>query len=289
MFIKKVSIENLILHIPENSNLKKISQIIEKNNLTPSYKFPYYLSIFLNYDRKLSYGEFLIKKNDTLYSILKKIRNRDIYYRKLTIIEGFEIYQLKNLLNNSLLKIEDLDIYKYNLVADTFNYYKNQKLNKFFIEIDEYTKNIYKKNNLSKDLSHFSLKEIIIISSLVEKEAKTDNDKRLVSSVIFNRLKKNMKLDIDASVIFSITEGKYKLDRKLKISDLKIDSPYNTYKNKGIPPKPICLPGSKTLKIVLEANKSPFYFYFYDENKLSHIFSKNYKEHLSKLNEYRNK
>ena len=76
--------ENLILHIPENSNLKKISQIIEKNNLTPSYKFPYYLSIFLNYDRKLSYGEFLIKKNDTLYSILKKIRNH--FYGFIMII-----------------------------------------------------------------------------------------------------------------------------------------------------------------------------------------------------------
>ena len=98
-----------------------------------------------------------------------------------------------------------------------------------------------------------------------------------------------MKLDIDASVIYSITKGNYKMNRMLNLNDLKINDPYNTYKNKGLPPGPICIPGYNTLKIVLENHKSPYFYYFFDENKNSHIFTKSYKDHINKLNEYRKK
>ena len=75
------------------------------------------------------------------------------------------------------------------------------------------------------------------------------NDKKLISSVIFNRLEKNMKLQIDASTIFAITKGKYKFNRKLTLKDLKIkDDPYNTYNVKGLPPTPICFVVEKQLK-----------------------------------------
>ena len=138
-------------------------------------------------------------------------------------------------------------------------------------------------------LKEFTMKEIIIISSLVEKEANNDDDRKMISSVIYNRLRKGMKLDIDATVIFSITKGMYKFDRSLNYEDLKIPSEYNTYLNKGLPPYPISFPGTQTIKIVLEDHDSPYYFYFFDTNKNSHIFSKDYKEHLTKLNEYRSR
>ena len=105
-FIKKINIENFILNIPQNSNLKEISKIIENNNLTSNYLYPYSLAVLFNYQRKLSYGEFLITNQDTLYSILKKIRFRVIHYHKLTIVEGYEAYQLDELLHNSLLEIK---------------------------------------------------------------------------------------------------------------------------------------------------------------------------------------
>ena len=142
---------------------------------------------------------------------------------------------------------------------------------------------------INNNLKQFTNKELLIISSLVEKEGKNNEDKRLISSVIFNRLENKMKLDIDATVIYSITKGKFKLNRPLTYKDLKIQSNYNTYKNKGLPPGPICIPGYNTLKIVLENNKSPYFYYFFNKNKNSHIFSKNYKEHTYKLNEYRQK
>ena len=133
------------------------------------------------------------------------------------------------------------------------------------------------------------VKEIMIIGSLLEKEGLDLEDKRKISSVIFNRLKKKMKLQIDATVLYSITNGDYELDRKLLLSDLKFDHPYNTYIYKGLPPEPISYVGKKTLDIIFENNKTDFLFYFFNNSLKRHIFSNNFAEHKKKLNEFRNK
>ena len=138
-------------------------------------------------------------------------------------------------------------------------------------------------------LKKFSFEEILIIGSLLEKEGLDNQDKKQIFSVIINRLNKNMKLQIDATVIYAITEGNYNLNRKLLISDLSIDHPFNTYKNYGLPPKPISYVGKKTLDIIFENNKTDFLFYFFDYSLNKHIFSKTYGDHIKKLNEYRNK
>ena len=127
----------------------------------------------------------------------------------------------------------------------------------------------------------------MVIGSLLEKEGLDANDKRKISSVIFNRLNKKMKLQIDATVLYAITNGEYNLDRNLLLSDLKIIHPYNTYINKGLPPKPISYVGRKTLDIIFENHKSDFLFYFFNKSLNKHIFSKSYENHKSKLNEYR--
>ena len=73
----------------------------------------------------------------------------------------------------------------------------------------------------------------------------------------------------------------------MKISDLKVKNPYNTYLYEGLPPEPISYVGKKTLDIVFENYKSDFLFYFYNKSLNRHVFSTNYKEHITKLNEYR--
>ena len=98
-----------------------------------------------------------------------------------------------------------------------------------------------------------------------------------------------MRLQIDASVIFAITNGKYNLQRELLLKDLKIQHPYNTYTNDGLPPKPISYVGKKTIDIIFENYKSDFLFYFYNKSLKRHIFSINYNDHKNKLNEYRTK
>ena len=283
-FIKKISNSDILIDIPKNSSLKDISAIITQNNLSRYNFFPFTISLLFGYEKKMNYGEYLVTNEDTLFSVIKKIRYGNVYNRKITIIEGYEKYQLLELIENSILIKDDYKTSDYNLIGETFSYNKYQTVSSFLGKINNFTNNFLDNENV---LNNYTNKEILIISSLVEKEGVDDNDKRLISSVIFNRLRKNMKLDIDASVIFSITKGEYKLMRALNFDDLKIDSVYNTYKYKGLPPKPICIPGLNTIKIVLENYESPFFYYFFDINKKSHIFSKNYKKHLSKLNEYR--
>ena len=122
---------------------------------------------------------------------------------------------------------------------------------------------------------------------MVEKEALGENDKRLVSSVIFNRLNKKMKLQIDATTIYSLTNGLFSLNRKLTLKDLKNKHPFNTYNIRGLPPKPISYAGRKTIEIVLENYKTDYLYYFYNNLIKKHIYSLNYEEHKKKLNSYR--
>jgi len=287
-YFKKVN-QDILIELPQNSSLVSISRILKNNNLTNNILYPISLSMILNYDRKLSYGEFKISNNDNLYSIIKKIRFSKVHLRKLKIIEGFQKYQLKKTIDESYLHYDDNLLKNYLIVADTYYYYKGQNINSLFKKIDSISLELFNKNKGNELLKKYSINEILIISSLVEKEANNIEDKRLVSSVIFNRLDKNMKLDIDATVIYSITEGEYKLERMLNLNDLKIESIYNTYKNIGLPPEPICIPGKNTIEIVLENSTSPYYYYFYDSIINSHIFSKNYEDHKHRLNEYRKK
>ena len=146
-----------------------------------------------------------------------------------------------------------------------------------------------KKKLDNKILKKFTFEEIMTIASLVEKEGLDYIDKKNISAVIFNRLNNNMKLQIDASTIFSMTKGKHKFERKLKLKDLKYPDSFNTYHIKGLPPSPICYVSKKTIDIVFENHRSEYFFYFYDENLKQHIYSKTFKEHKLKLNEYRKK
>jgi len=121
----------------------------------------------------------------------------------------------------------------------------------------------------------FSLDEIIILASIIEKEAKFSDEKNRVSTVFHNRLKIGMKLQSCATIQYILGEPKEILDE----NDLKIDSPYNTYLYKGLPPGPICNPGLDSIIAALEPNEEDYLYFVLGENG-RHIFSKTYQEHL---------
>ena len=148
------------------------------------------------------------------------------------------------------------------------------------------TKQKYKDHKL---LKIFTFDQLLIIGSLLEKEGIDDLDKKLIFSVIQNRLQKKMKLQIDATTIFAITDGKYDLQRQLNRKDLKIQHPYNTYYIKGLPPGPISYVGKKTMELIFENYKSKYLYYFYNSIEKKHIYSETYIDHKGKLSEYRNK
>ncbi len=235
----------------------------------------------------IHYGEFNVNYGSSVVQLIETISEPSNVFNKITIIEGWSQKQL----NLELSKyFKDFHPIPYqNVIADTYLIQKDVNFHTFKKKINDTKNNYFKSFKNNKLLNQFNDKEIMIIGSLLEKEALGEQDKKLISSVILNRLNKNMKLQIDATVIFSITNGDYNLERKLLLSDLKIDHPYNTYLIKGLPPQPISYVGKKTLDIIFANFKSDFLFYFFDNSLNRHIFSKNFKEHKYKLNEYRNK
>lgn len=130
-----------------------------------------------------------------------------------------------------------------------------------------------------------TMHELLTIASLIEKEAALDKDRAKIASVIYNRLKKGMKLQFCATVQYAL--GKHK--QKLYYKDLKIDSPYNTYKIKGLPPGPICSPGIKSIEAALHpANTDYLYYVVKAGGSMEHVFSNNYKDFENNKSQYLN-
>ena len=128
----------------------------------------------------------------------------------------------------------------------------------------------------------FNELELLTLASIVEAETPLNEEKPLVAGVYLNRLKKNMKLQADPTVQYALGG---KPDRLL-YKDLAVDSPYNTYKYKGLPPAPICSPGALSIMAVLEPVKTG-YLYFVATGTGGHYFAKTASEHVKNVKKYR--
>ncbi len=279
--------ENFII-ISKGDNISNvINDNILDNNIYKKKLYLLFSKVNLKIKNKsIHYGDFYIKKNISLNKFLNIISKPSNVINKITIVEGWSKSQLN--LELSKYFTDSHEIAYEDIIADTYYFEKNENFEQFLNKLKIYKKNYFKKHENKYMYKKFGSRKLIIIASLLEKEGLDINDKRKIFSVIYNRLAANMKLQIDATVLYAITKGKYNLDRKLYLRDLKFKSPYNTYIYKGLPPKPISYAGTKTLNIIFENYKSDFLFYFYNNSLKKHIFSKNYNDHIKKLNEYRN-
>lgn len=122
--------------------------------------------------------------------------------------------------------------------------------------------------------SSLSFPQVITLASMVEREAKLPQERPLIAGVYLNRLRKMMKLECDATVQYAL--GRHKA--RLSYSDLKVDSPYNTYLHPGLPPGPICNPGLDSIRSVLNPIESDFLYYVARPDG-SHVFSRTLREH----------
>ena len=286
IFFKKFIInqENIIIQKNEsfdsilNGNFNNLKNY-ERLFLKAFYK------IYILKDKRIHYGEFIINSKTSFYDFLKIITSASNLVRKLTIIEGSTKYDL----NDKIVKLYNISKFiPYDeILADTYFINSSENLDELIIKLKKFKKNYFNSKRNNNLFSKYTDKEIIIIGSLIEKEGIDYEDKKKIFSVINNRIDKNMKLQIDATVIYALTNGSYNLDRKLTYNDLKFNHPANTYVRKGLPPNPISYVGTKTIELMLENYNTDYFFYFFDENKKKHIFTKNFSEHKKKLDEYR--
>jgi UPF0755 protein len=134
----------------------------------------------------------------------------------------------------------------------------------------------------------------VTLASIIEREAAVASERPIIASVFFNRLNKDMMLQTDPTVQWARDTDNYRKNvnfnkwwEKPLLKDLEIDSPYNTYKVKGLPPGPICNPGLAALTAVTEpVNTDYLFFVATGDRDGSHDFSRTYEEHLEKVKKY---
>jgi UPF0755 protein len=128
----------------------------------------------------------------------------------------------------------------------------------------------------AKDRLGLTEHQLVTVASLIEREAASPQEKPLVASVIYNRLDRDMPLQIDATIQYALRNPK----ANLSLHDLKVNSPYNTYRNKGLPPGPICSPSRDSLEAALNPEQTKYLYYVLKADGQSHFFTSSYKDFL---------
>ena len=166
------------------------------------------------------------------------------------------------------------------LFPDTYDFFTDESeisvINKLLSNFDAKMENVYYER---ADELGMSVDDVIIIASIIEKEARLASDLPIMSSVFHNRLDKGMYLNSDATVMYALPERK----KSLSSADLETDSPYNTYKRIGLTPGAISNPGIEAINAAFYPDKTDYY-YFFSLKDGSTVYSVNYDQHTSKLN-----
>ena len=266
-----------------SSNGNEIINYLKDKNYSVNFLDSLYLK-FLTTPRK---GWIYInKKTLPRYKFLNQVGGYANHYTPITIIPGETTYFVIKMLSKKLnFSIKDL-IYAYkqnaiysegNFLANTYNipiYFKEKDTIDFLIKnsLKEYKKlSITYLNSFDKA----QWKKILIIASIIQKEAANNKEMPIIASVIYNRLKKNMKLQMDGSLNY----GKYS-HTKITPQRIKTDNSfYNTYKHKGLPKEPVCNVSKNAIIATLKPAKTN-YLYFMRNSNGTHNFSKEYKKHI---------
>jgi UPF0755 protein len=118
--------------------------------------------------------------------------------------------------------------------------------------------------------------ELVTVASLVEKESANPEERSLIAGVIYNRIRSGMPLQIDATIRYVLGKPK----ENLSLDDLEIESPYNTYKNRGLPPSPIASPSQESIRAALEPAETDYLYYVLEAGGKEHFFTDDYDEFL---------
>lgn len=297
----------LIVSVPEGATLYEVSEILEENGLI-SYPAIFRMKASSGdyviqqgrhtLDRTMSYKEMLVK--------LTKIPDAgydNIF--KVLIPEGFEIRNIADTLFE--MGLIDKDIFYDEVENGDFDYpfisdikrdvnrlegylfpatYEIQKgesehaiINKMLDAFNREIVPLYESSD-----KNMSLDEIVTMASIIEREAANDSERPIISSVFYNRLEKDMTLSSCATVQYILKERK----EVLSVADTKIKSPYNTYREKGLPPGPIASPGKNSVKAAIKPSKTDYLYFAATKDGSENVFSKTGEEHLKTVNRLQN-
>lgn len=278
------------LVVPRGSSTYLIATLLADSHIIRSPRLFAKLSYF-HFGASLRAGEYEFAPGITPDEVYTKLKYGDILYRKIVFPEGISTPQIVRKLDETsgLSGGITSDVPEGALFPDTYFFYYGEHKERLLERMQEKKREIM--NELwpkrKKNLRFITTKrKAVILASIVEKEAGSEEEKPLIAAVFHNRLRKNMPLQSDPTVVYALTEGHGTLGRSLIRRDLEVDSPFNTYKHRGLPPTPISNPGRSSIEAVLHPADIKS-LYFVADGEGGHLFADNLREHNSNVRRYR--
>ena len=254
---------------------------------------------------ELKPGLYKLSAADWASTITRTIAGGSASETTATIPEGSNIYQIDTLLSNALI-IHPNTLIEFNenlikqgsstlegmLFPDTYSFFTDATassvVNEFLTDFSAKAEPL-----LAGDAKN-EMRDLIV-ASIVEKEVPSSTDQKIVAGIILKRLAVGMPLDIDATVCYAKLQAEAAASgagvsscNALTASDLKIDSPYNTYRNKGLPPGPIGNPGAQAIQAALHPQSSPYWYYLSDPKTGATIYARTLAEQVANQRKYLN-
>ncbi len=311
MLAKKNSgvVKTVSVNIPKGSNTATIADILKDAGLINSTLYFRVMSKLNKVDNAYQYGDFSFSTSSSQDEIMKILTTEGARkeVKKFTIVEGLTLEEVADsLAKQNICSRSDfysaLELkwgYKFldtvpedrkvalqgYLLPETYEVYADATAEEIvgvmFNQMNEIWSdetNLIKAKKLG-----YTVDEIITIASIIEREVVSKAEQPLVSSVIYNRLDNNMPLQMCSTIMYALEVPR---DR-LFYADLEIDSPYNTYKNIGLPVGPICNPGKDAILAALNpADTDYLYFVLKDDGSQTHEFNKTLEEHNADKEKY---
>ena len=292
--------QKVVITIPAGQPWKTTTEALFKNGIiTSPFKFNL-VARLKGYDKRLKAGEYALSASMAPIQIMEKLVKGEVELYKITIPEGFNIYQIADLLaeagfaqNSNFIEAAtnaeladhigiNAKSFEGYLFPETYYFPKKVKVETIISTmVDRFWKVFNPAWQERADQLGFSIHQIVTLASIIEKETGAPFERPVISSVFHNRLKKKMRLESDPTVIYGLEN----FDGNLKRSHLETPTPYNTYKIKGLPVGPIANPGAKSLEAALYPADTKFIYFVSKKNK-THQFSTNLKDHNKAVRKY---
>lgn len=280
---------NINFEIKDGMSLGEVSLLLQENGLIRSRTLFEFCAISLGGEKHVSSGEYLFKDPIGSCAIARRIVKGafGIPAIRATVPEGLSNKEIQNLFGKIFPQFDTAGFEQAAQGQEGFlfpdTYFFSSKISSAEI-VARMKANFDKKikpleGNI--EASKRSLREIITMASLLEKEAATDEDRALVAGILWKRIDQSMPLQVDATFVYLLG----KKSSELTQADLRIKSGYNTYRNKGLPVGPIGNPGISSIRAALNPKSSPYLYYLADANGVTH-YAKTFDEHKANKEKY---
>lgn len=292
---------NMEVEIPEGATYKQAINILYKNNLIRDKNIFLVLGKLSGLDRRIRYGFYSFWGRMSPYQVFMRLKEGKIIEYEVTVVEGDSLLEIGDKLASCKIMSKDV----FNRLTKDSEFLKSLNVDAPSLEgyIFPQTYRVPKgvnprtvlkgmvdllRKSYTDDMREearkwgWSENKVLILASIIEKEAVTDVERPIISAVYHNRLKKGMPLQADPTAIYGVKSSRLKITR----DDLKNRTDYNTYIIKGLPPGPIASPGIKSIAAALQPADVP-YLYFVSQKNGTHFFSRTLEEHIAAIRRIR--